>query len=78
MHLNLFMCSLTMTLKKRLLSSYNLEKIAPIQWGIHHEETALQRYCALGGIVDKSGNATVISIQQTSSFKELCGRKILS
>lgn len=36
---------LNMSLKKRLLSAYNLEKRAPIQWGLAHEKTAIQEYC---------------------------------
>eukprot|EP00105_Crassostrea_gigas_P019439 XP_011437926.1 PREDICTED: uncharacterized protein LOC105335642 [Crassostrea gigas] len=32
-------------LEKRLLSAYNLEKRAPIQWGLTHEKTAIQEYC---------------------------------
>lgn len=36
-----------MSLKNTLLSAYNLEKRAPIQWGITHEKTAIQEYCKL-------------------------------
>ncbi|XP_061174798.1 uncharacterized protein LOC133183939 [Saccostrea echinata] len=38
---------LNVSLKKRLLSAYNLEKRAPIQWGLAHEKTAIQEYCKL-------------------------------
>lgn len=41
---------LTISLKKRLLSAYNLEKRAPIQWGITHESVAIEEYCKEGGV----------------------------
>ncbi|XP_052249772.1 uncharacterized protein LOC127857417 [Dreissena polymorpha] len=44
---------LTLSLKKRLLGAYNLEKRAPIQWGITHERNAKDDYC-------KEGSATVL------------------
>ncbi|XP_022288509.2 uncharacterized protein LOC111100719 [Crassostrea virginica] len=44
---------LSASLKKRLLSAYNLEKRAPIQWGITHESVAIAEYC-------KEGDVTVL------------------
>lgn len=41
---------LTASLKKRLLSAYNLEKRAPIQWGITNEKTGSAAYCKAGGV----------------------------
>lgn len=41
---------LTTSLKKRLLSAYNLEKRDPIQWGITHESIAMVEYCKEGGV----------------------------
>uniref|UniRef100_K1S0V7 Uncharacterized protein n=1 Tax=Magallana gigas TaxID=29159 RepID=K1S0V7_MAGGI len=41
---------LTASLKKRLLSAYNLEKRDPIQWGITHESVALTEYCKEGDV----------------------------
>ncbi|WAQ94832.1 hypothetical protein MAR_007303, partial [Mya arenaria] len=38
------------SLKKRLLSAYNLQKRAPIQWGITHEKNGLDAYCRTGGV----------------------------
>ncbi|WAR21973.1 LOW QUALITY PROTEIN: hypothetical protein MAR_015947, partial [Mya arenaria] len=38
------------SLKKRLLSAYNLQKGAPIQWGITHEKNGLDAYCRTGGV----------------------------
>ena len=43
------------SLKKTLLSTYNLEKVAAVNWGITHEATAIASYCSLGAIVLKSG-----------------------
>ena len=43
------------SLKKRLLSAYNLEKKAPIQWGITHEDEALKQYSSAGGKVISTG-----------------------
>ncbi|KAH3868370.1 hypothetical protein DPMN_031515 [Dreissena polymorpha] len=36
---------LTVSLKKRLLSAYNLEKRAPVQWGVTHEQVCIAEYC---------------------------------
>ncbi|XP_078331749.1 uncharacterized protein LOC144625290 isoform X3 [Crassostrea virginica] len=36
---------LTVSLKKRLLSAYNLEKRPSIQWGLTHEKSAIDCYC---------------------------------
>ena len=44
-----------MSLKKRLLSSYNLSAVRAIQWGIVHEDTAVESYCSLGAEVQKTG-----------------------
>ncbi|WAR10212.1 LOW QUALITY PROTEIN: hypothetical protein MAR_035288, partial [Mya arenaria] len=38
------------SLKKRLLSAYNLQKRAPIQWGITQEKNGLDAYCRTGGV----------------------------
>lgn len=35
---------ITISLKKRLMSSYNLESIKAVAWGITHEEHALKKY----------------------------------
>lgn len=40
-----FFIRLSVSLKKRLLSSYNLEKRDPIQWGITHKSVAYTEYC---------------------------------
>lgn len=45
-----FFIRLTASLKKRLLSAYNLEKRDPIQWGITHENVALTEYCKEGDV----------------------------
>jgi hypothetical protein len=46
-------------LKKRLLSAYNLEKRAPIQWGVTHEKIAIEAYCKTGGVtVVQTGKST--------------------
>lgn len=45
-----FFIRLTASLKKRLLSAYNLEKREPIQWGITHESVALTEYCKEGDV----------------------------
>lgn len=41
---------LTVSLKKRLLSAYNLEKRAPIQWGVTHEKNGIEDYCKTAGV----------------------------
>lgn len=41
----IFTCSFTVSLKKRLLSAYNLEKRPSIQWGLTHEKSAIDCYC---------------------------------
>ncbi|WAR17656.1 hypothetical protein MAR_032250 [Mya arenaria] len=38
------------TQSKRLLSAYNLQKRAPIQWGITQEKNGLDAYCRTGGV----------------------------
>nr|XP_022310131.1 uncharacterized protein LOC111115613 [Crassostrea virginica] len=38
------------SLKKRLLSAYNLERRAPIQWGITHEKVGIEEYCKKGAV----------------------------
>lgn len=40
----------TVSLKKRLLSAYNLEKRDPIKWGMTHESVALTKYCKEGDV----------------------------
>lgn len=32
------------------MSAYNLEKRAPIQWGITHEPIAIEQYCKTVGV----------------------------
>lgn len=41
---------LTESLKKRILSTYNLERRALIQWGITHERVGVSEYCKAGGV----------------------------
>ncbi|XP_062601990.1 uncharacterized protein LOC134263634 [Saccostrea cucullata] len=41
---------LSESLKKRILSAYNLERRAPIQWGITHEKVGLEEYCKAGSV----------------------------
>lgn len=41
---------LTESLKKRILSAYNLERRAPIQWGITHEKVGVEEYCKAGAV----------------------------
>lgn len=41
---------LTLSLKKRLLSAYNLEKRPSIQWGLTHEKVAIDSYCKLSEV----------------------------
>lgn len=41
---------LTESLKKRILSAYNLERRAPIQWGITHEKVGVEEYCKVGAV----------------------------
>ncbi|XP_061169341.1 uncharacterized protein LOC133178631 [Saccostrea echinata] len=41
---------LSVSLKKRLLSAYNLEKRASIQWGRTHEKSAKDDYCKLSEV----------------------------
>ncbi|XP_061197004.1 uncharacterized protein LOC133205251 [Saccostrea echinata] len=41
---------LSVSLKKRLLSAYNLEKRASIQWGLTHEKSAKDDYCKLSEV----------------------------
>lgn len=59
---------LNVSLKKRLLSAYNLEKRAPIQWGVTQERNAIEDYCKTTGVtVEQTGSgekliAVVISV----------------
>lgn len=39
---------LTDSLKKRLMSTYNMDRAASIQWGITHEDEAIAEFCQLG------------------------------
>lgn len=41
---------LTESIKKRILSAYNLERRAPIQWGITHEKLGVEEYCKAGAV----------------------------
>lgn len=41
---------LTESLKKRILSAYNLDRRAPIQWGITHEKVGVEEYCKAGAV----------------------------
>ena len=56
----LYIFRLSASLKKKLLSCYNLETIAAIQWGVHHETTAIKKYCSLGGQVEETGIFIII------------------
>uniref|UniRef100_K1Q702 Uncharacterized protein n=1 Tax=Magallana gigas TaxID=29159 RepID=K1Q702_MAGGI len=52
---------LTESLKKRILSAYNLERRAPIQWGITHEKVGVEEYCKAGAVtVLQTGKFCVI------------------
>jgi len=55
---------LTPSLKKQLLSSYNLDAVAAIQWGVNHEQTAIDQYQQLGAVVHKTGKMAKIVTQQ--------------
>jgi len=46
---------LPVSLKARLLSAYNLQRVTSINWGIVHEEEAMSAYKALGAVVNKTG-----------------------
>ena len=46
---------LSMSLKKRLLSAYNIDAVTAIQWGIQHESSALAKYKELGAEVEETG-----------------------
>ncbi len=37
------------------MSSSNLERVAAIQWGVTHEDIAIEEYCKLGAVVSKTG-----------------------
>ena len=43
-------CRLSDSLKKRLLSAYNLKRRALIQWGITHEKVGIEEYCKKGAV----------------------------
>lgn len=45
----------TNSLKKRLLSSYNLEAVRSIAWGINNEDRAIADYMSLGAVVEHTG-----------------------
>ena len=49
-------CRVTPSLKKRLLSAYNLESKGPIVWGITHEKNAVDAYTAMKGTVSETGS----------------------
>jgi len=50
-------CRMCPSLKKRLLSAYNLDNIASIQWGIVHESVALETYKKMTGVqVNQTGD----------------------
>ncbi|XP_062611462.1 uncharacterized protein LOC134273287 [Saccostrea cucullata] len=54
--LNLKRKRLTASLKKRLMSSYNLESVKSIAWGIIHEDDALKKYQNdFGALIQKTG-----------------------
>lgn len=56
--MDVFNCRITISLKKRLMSSYNLESIKAVAWGITHEEHALKKY----------EHEFTASVQQTGNF----------
>lgn len=73
-----FFLRLTASLKKRLLSAYNLEKRDPIQWGITHESVALTEYCKEGDVsVLPTGNLILrnygfcVSLNQGQCFLQI-------
>ena len=46
---------LSVSLKKRLISAYNLDSVAAIQWGVQHERTALSKYREMGAEIEETG-----------------------
>ncbi|XP_056003436.1 uncharacterized protein LOC125662308 [Ostrea edulis] len=47
---------ITLSLKKRLMSAYNLESIRAVDWSITHEDDALKKYEKdFGAVVEQSG-----------------------
>ena len=54
----------TASLQKRLLSSYNLEAVKSVAWGINHEEVALKAYTgtSFGAKVEPTGNCYMCTI----------------
>jgi len=64
----LLLCRLTASLKKRLMSAYNLDKVAAIQWGVNHEPTAIDLYKRLGAEVKETGNMHIMFIENILLF----------
>jgi len=54
--------------KKRLMSAYNLDKVAAIQWGVNHEPTAIDLYKRLGAEVKETGNMHIMFIENILLF----------
>jgi len=52
-------CRVSASLKKRLLSSYNLDAVKSIAWGVNHEDTAIKSYEKFGATVVQTGKAQV-------------------
>lgn len=58
----------TASLKRRLLSSYNLEAVRSIAWGLNHEKVALDRYAELGAVVEPTGQAVAYCFHRSVSL----------
>jgi hypothetical protein len=54
-NLDKLFCRLMPALLKKLLCTYNLERVAAIQWGVIHEQTAISQYCSMGARVSTTG-----------------------
>ena len=50
-----FSFRLAVSTMKRLVSAYNLETVNAVQWGVLHEEVAMDEYKKLGGSVQPTG-----------------------
>lgn len=53
--MQLFCFSVSDSLRKRLMTSHNLEAVKSIAWGINHEDVALKQYRSLGACVQPTG-----------------------
>lgn len=51
-----FFFRITLSLKKRLMSAYNLEAIRAVDWGLTHEDDAVRKYeNDFGAAVEQTG-----------------------